>query len=138
MNVEFDFESEYSTLSNDLILVENMSKMEQMGFTNKKLNFFKLSIYKWDLEEAIRCYHTDSYCWDYCVFGECKNKQQCESSYLTHDDKMKLFEKIDNKENTRADYKYMEYLCEYLISFIPKYFNNSNQLKFLLMLVVHV
>ena len=100
---------------------QQIEEIEKRCGKNKTLNFFKLSIYKWDLNDATKFYKNDKFCWNYCIYKKCKNKNKCQ---YHHDDNMKLHNMIKNKSNTKEDYKYIEILIEYLLS-LEKYKNNS-------------
>ena len=55
---------------------------EEYGYNDEKFNQFKLMIYNWNINNAIKYYYNDSFCCDYCIddddeYGCKKQNNQC-------------------------------------------------------------
>ena len=118
-NTGFDLEKECTKLDEDCL--SKLAKLQEMGKNNKKRNFLKLNIYKWDVEDTIEFYENDKFCWDYCIDKTCNNEEKCE---FIHDPEM-TFDELYNKAILEEDWMYMAHCCEYLVS-AAQYSNNSN------------
>ena len=46
------------------------SKIEQLGYDDSILNQFKLTLYKWNINDAMKYYKHDKFCYLYCIGGE--------------------------------------------------------------------
>ena len=98
--------------------------MKEMGYNDEILNVFKLTIYKWNINDAINHYENDSFCHLYCIcnnddyYGCPNNDQKCKfrhSFYLDH--------LIHGTKNTPPNFELAQVLCQYLI-YLNKYDNN--------------
>ena len=107
-----------------------LQQMEEMGYTEKSLNFFKLSIYKWNIDDTINYYESDSFCHLYCIdknnenYGCCSNKTiatnkvQCQQKHS-----LGLKDLIHGTENKSGNLDLARILCQYLI-YLNKYETN--------------
>ena len=116
----FDLETECSQLNQDCL--SKLNSMAKMGYNNKKLTFLKLSIYNWNLNDAIQFYDKDKFCWDYSIHGECKELKDTTKCQYNHNKKTFIPRLI--RQDTPNETKYAKYLCEYLLS-LPKYSQDS-------------
>ena len=131
-NMSFDVGEYLSKL--DQREIRKLEKVKEKCGDDKQINFFKLSIYKWEVNDAIKFYKNDKFCWDYCISKKCNNQQSCP---YKHEDKMWLLNLIEKKNNRLSDYKYIEILCQYLLSF-KKYENNSMVYRYYARLHYHM
>ena len=110
----FSLAKECSKLSHDNL--SKFSKMKAMGYSDAKLNFLKLRIYKWNLNDTIKFYEKDKFCWNYFIDKKCQNQLKCK---CTHDNGMTLSKLYKTKRH-----QYLVYCCEYLVS-TSQYCNNA-------------
>ena len=64
-----------------------MKELEQLGFDDNVLNYWKLTIYNGNVNLACKYYHYDEWCHQYCIFSSCKNNNHCKGKHrysLTH------------------------------------------------------
>ena len=97
-----------------------LNQMKEMGYTDTKLNFLKLNIYKWNLDDTVKFYEKDKFCWNYFIHQHCTDRRKCKK---THDGEMTLV-RLQKTASTQHDWKHILYYCEYLISTL-KYLNNA-------------
>ena len=76
------------------------NKLCQMGYNNKHLNFLKLNLYQWNIDETVQYYENDKYCWDYIVNAECfkrgRGHGDNKKCLLIHNGNMRLFQLMNN------------------------------------------
>ena len=115
----FSLKDELSNLEDDK--TQKLAQIKERCGNDDSLNFFKLTIYKWDLNDAVKYYKNDKFCWDYCINQKCNNTTDVDCKY-THDRKMIVYY-LMNTANKSQDYMDIVYLCEYLLCSI-KYSND--------------
>ena len=107
-------------------------KMESIhNQKDKSLNQFKLMIYNWNIDDAIKYYNNDSFCYDYCIdedykYGCRKQENKCP---FEHSKTMTLYNLIHRNSNTQQDYKMAKLLCLYLMN--KKIYNENNSQLFM-------
>ena len=60
-----------------------LSELHSMGYKDKQLNKFKLSIYNWDIKKAVQYYEKDNFCLRYCI-GKTSKKFGCTKTGAKH------------------------------------------------------
>ena len=101
--------------------------MTKKGYKNELLNRFKLIIYYWDTDKAIKYYKNDLFCHLYVICGRnkkygCrKTDKQCK---FEHDDKHSISKLVFSGTNSKNDLLVGKTLCQYLI-YTKKYNKNS-------------
>ena len=97
------------------------------GFQDEVKNLFKLQIYEWNINEAIKYYHKDKFCHNYCIrlrkqpYG-CKFGQKCKFQHT-----ICMFALHRGRRDQR-DYIKLQILCMYLMH--TKIYNNTNPVLF--------
>ena len=118
-----------------LSLIKKMKTTHHL--IDEKLNIFKLSIYNWDINKAIKYYHQDSFCIDH-FFDSCNmtaklpetKKSESELSTSNSIDGVGVCH-LEHKYhfytlwNFYDDIKMCELLCKYLL-YTNKYKHNAN------------
>ena len=84
-----------------------INEMRQQGFKDNVLNRWKLTIYNGNVSQACRYYYYDEWCHQHCIFGTCKNENQCKGNHRHN-----LTYLIEKKE-----FKQAKLLCQYLLHF---------------------
>ena len=108
-----------------------LKKMKDvLGYDDDTLNTFKLMIYDWDVDKAIKYYNTDSFCHGYCIHnnynhGYAKQQNQCQ---FEHSRTINL-KKLLYGNSQQKDYKKAKLLCLYLM--YTKIHNDNNSQLFL-------
>ena len=116
----FVTQQELQSLSKDK--QSKLSKMkEKHGLKDETMNLFKLKLYSWNVNDAIKYYKQDKFCLDYCIgknyeYGCINNK----CSYVHSIDLRDIIIGNDRKR----DYKQGQLLCLYLM--YKNVYNDNN------------
>ena len=85
------------------------------GFKDKTMNFFKLQLYDWNVNDAIKYYKQDKFCLDYGV-SKNDHKYGCNKWLLcSYEHSINLQDLVYGDSQTQRDYKHGELLCLYLM-----------------------
>ena len=100
-----------------------MSKINQQ-FPDQIDNLFKLKLYKWNVNDAIKYYKNDKFCNQYCI---CKknNIYGCSKWLCSYKHSSNLTDLL----NVKRDYKQVKLLCLYFM--YKKVYNDKNAALFL-------
>ena len=97
----------------------------KLGFTDEIMNFFKLKLSGWNLNDAIKYYKNDKFCLDYCIRQ--KYKYGCKKKQCSDKHSINLISLIYSSLK-KPDFKKAELLCLYLM--YKRKYNNKNAALF--------
>ena len=107
-----------------------MKMKAEYGYNDEILNQFKLMIYNWNINNAIKYYNNDSFCHDYCIdynfkYGCKKQDNQCP---FKHSQTFNLYDLVFG-HSKQQHYKRAKLLCLYLMN--KKIYNDNNSKLFM-------
>ena len=109
---------------------------KEFEYKDEKLNQFKLMIYNWNIDDAIKYYKNDSFCHDYCIdknyeYGCDKQANQCPFEHSQTMDLYNLIVGSYNKVEKQQQHncRTARLLCLYLM--YKKAYNDKNSMLFM-------
>ena len=85
---------------------------QEHGFKDERMNLFKLKLYNWSLNDAIKYYKNDKFCLDYCIHKY--YKYGCNKWICSYKHSINLYDLVFGNLQQR-DYKQGALLCLYLM-----------------------
>ena len=84
---------------------------QENGMEDETMNLFKLKLYNWNVNDAIKYYKNDKFCNHYCINKNHKygcNKSQNFLFGCSYEHSISLDDLSDSKLQTQRDYKQCE------------------------------
>ena len=101
---------------------------QETGFKDEIMNFFKLKLSNWNINDAIKYYKYDKFCLDYCI---AQNYQYgCRKNHCQYQHSISLEDLVFGSSQQKRDleYKKAEFLCLYFMH--KKMYNDNNPALF--------
>ena len=97
----------------------------ESGFQDETMNLFKLKLYNWNVNDAIKYYKNDKFCMNYCI--DKNYKYGCRNKQCPYKHSINLRTLVFGSSKQEPDCKQAEFVCLYLM-YQQKYNDNNPQL----------